>query len=77
MSLNIDKSYKYARPYDTNWTYLHNMTSLQVKALKEMEWIETSEYIDTGLWGVPWITFSKSDATKYFIDDLNNKIKGL
>ncbi len=80
MSLNIDKSYKYANPYYTNWDYLHNMTKLQVKALEEMEWDKYYIRILTDLWGVPWVSFSKEaveGSVERFIDDLNNKIMEL
>ena len=74
MSLIVYERHKYVSTYRTNLNYLLNMTSLQMNPLEEMEWIEDSKYIRTGLWLVPWITFSKSDATKYFIDNLNDEI---
>ncbi len=80
MSLNLDKLDIYADPYDTNWDYLRNLTWLQMKALKEMEWNEKHKYIHTDVWVVPLISFSKWDietSVEYFINHLNAKIKEL
>ena len=80
MTLILNIKEIYANPYRTNLNYLLNMTSLQVKALKEMEWIETSEYIDTGLWGVPWAWDNKKDIKESWVrfrNQLNERIKGL
>ena len=79
MTLNTDKSYKYAYPYYTDLDYLRNLTELQMIPLKEIKWEEEYKYIHTGLWFVPWITFPKGDAkdVKVFIDNLNEKIMEL
>ena len=80
MTFNLDKRDKYADPYRTNWAYLNNMTWLQMKALKEMEWNENSKYIHTNLSFVPWISFTEWDAehsVNYFIENLNEELKRL
>ncbi len=77
MSLNIDKSYKYANPYYTNWDYLENMTALLMKALEGIEWNKASKHIRAGLLSVPWAWYNKKtikDSVKYFIDNLNDEI---
>ncbi len=80
LGLDLGANYNYANPYRTNWNYLHNLTELQMKALKEMEWNKSPKYIHTGLWGVPRASFSKEvveGSVERFIDDLNNKIMEL
>jgi hypothetical protein len=80
MSLYLIRTYKDAYPYYTNLDYLYNMTWLQMNPLKEMEWIEFSKYIRTGLWPVPWITFSKEDveySVESFMKHLNEELRGL
>lgn len=80
MSLNLNEKYKYTDPYYTNWFYLHNMTTLQMKALKGMRWNEEHKYIITDLGDLPWAFSSKSDtknSTKVFIIGLNREIKKL
>jgi hypothetical protein len=80
MALDLHEPYKYADPYRTNWAYLRNMTWLQMKALKGMEWNEFSKYIFTDLWDFPWAWPNKKDAkdsVKGFITTLNIEIKGL
>jgi hypothetical protein len=80
MSLELTKSETYANPYYTNWGYLYNMTSLQVKALEGMKWYEGDKYIDTSLWSVPWISFSMEDvkySMELFIDNLDKELRRL
>lgn len=80
MSLDLRK-HRYENPYDTNFLYLRNMTSLQMKVLEEIRWYEN--YISITLWRIPvsWaLSFSKVEAEKLmkdFINDLNNGIMGL
>ena len=80
MTLYIDKRDKYADIYDTNWSYLHNMTSLQLKALEEMKWHEDSKYIHTELWVVP-LAWIDEKSTKHsvggFMERLNEKMMEL
>ncbi len=80
MALSLYKFEIYANPYTTNWNYLQNMTSLQVKALEEMEW--DGEYIrdSLGLWFIPWAWIeekSTKNSVEDFMERLNNKIKRL
>ena len=80
MALNIDKSYKYANPYNTNRDYLRNMTSLQMKALGKMIWYDLLKYIIADLWVIPWASFSKEDvedSMELFIDMLNKELMRL
>ena len=78
MSLIVYERHKYVSTYRTNLSYLQNMTTLQVKLLKEMDWIE--DFINTDLWPVPWITFSKEDveySVEVFIEFLNKELRRL
>lgn len=80
MTLWINTTDKYTDAYYTNWSYLNNMTDLQMKVLEEMGWYE--DYIGITLWRIPapWVFPYKKDAkysTKDFIDDLNERIMGL
>ena len=80
MSLYLDKKEGCANSYHTNRNYLYNMTRLQVKHLKEVEWYELSKYIHTGLWDIPWAFSSKLDAlnsTEVFIEFLNKELRRL
>jgi hypothetical protein len=80
MSLDLKKHLGYADPYNTNWDYLQNMSSLQVKALEEMNWYWRSKEIDTSLLQLPYAWFYREDAkasVKRFRYSLNNKIRGL
>ena len=80
MSLTLGKKDNYANPYRTNWDYLRNMTSLQMKSIEEITWDENYKYIHTNLWSVPWNSFSKGDAehsVNYFIEYLNEELKRL
>jgi hypothetical protein len=80
MTLELTKYVIYADPYRTNWHYLDNMTSLQVKALEEIHWDKYYRRIHTGLWSVPLIRIdenSTKNSVKGFIVDLNNEIKRL
>ncbi len=80
MALDLDKYVIYADPYRTNWHYLDNMTSLQVKALEEMEWDGEYKEINASLWYVPraWVDKKRTeDSVEDFIIELNNKINGL
>ena len=68
----------YPDPYNTNLNYLRNMTSLQMKALKEMTW--DNGYILTGLVLIPFEWAREKDAerfTEYFADYLNEKLMEL
>ena len=78
MSLNLHKRYRYADPYNTNYHYIRNMTSLQMIPLGKMTWDE--RYIYIHIWNVPNTWTFKSSAeisVKSFIDDLNYVIMGL
>lgn len=78
MSLNLDKLDIYADPYDTNWDYLHDMTKLLMRVLEEIIW--TGSRIHADLWAVPDARSYKinaKDATKYFMERLNEKIMEL
>ena len=80
MTLYLNKKEIYANSYHTNFDYLLNMTSLQMKALKGMRWNEEHKYIITDLGDLPWAFPSKSDtknSTKVFIIGLNREIKKL
>jgi hypothetical protein len=80
MTLYLNKKEIYANSYHTNFDYLLNMTSLQVKALEEMEWDKYYIRILTDLGDLPWAFPSKSDtknSTKVFIIGLNREIKKL
>ena len=77
MTLNLNKKAKYTSPYYTNVDYLHNMTSLQMKALEEMTWIGAYKEIDTSLRYVPDAFSRKIRSMRYFVNALNGKIKGL
>jgi hypothetical protein len=80
MTLTLYKKANYVYPYNTNRNYLHNMTSLQVKPIEEMEWNEDSKHIEEDLWIVPWNSFTEWNverAAKHFIERLNDKIMGL
>ena len=81
MSLDLTK-YRYADPYSTNSAYLINMTSLQMKALKEMKLKREYgyKYIFTDLWSVPQAVNKKiyaENLVEEFITYLNNEIKEL
>ena len=80
MTLILNKSETYADPYRTNWFYLRNMTSLQMKALEEINWDERYKVIQTSLWGIPW-SFKNGiyteNSVKEFIIYLNDEIKEL
>ena len=79
MSLNLYKSYKYANPYDTNWSYLENMTEFLMKHLEKINW-EENEYIHITLKNIPWASVNEKYArisVKYFISDLNSDIRRL
>jgi hypothetical protein len=75
MALDLDEMYKDANPYFTNWFYLNNMTSLQLKALEEMNWYEYSKYIHSDLLDIPLIWRDKSKVR--FIVSLNSVITEL
>ena len=80
MTLYLNEKESYENAYYTNFGYLYNMTRLQVKHLKEVEWYELSKYIHTGLWDIPWAFSSKLDAlnsTEVFIEFLNEELRGL
>ena len=49
MTLYLNKKEIYANSYHTNFDYLLNMTTLQMKALKGMRWNEEHKYIITDL----------------------------
>lgn len=78
MSLIVYERHKYVSTYRTNLSYLQNMTSLQVKLLKEMEWIE--DFINTDLWAVP-DTWPSNEHIKNivnnFIENLNTELMRL
>jgi hypothetical protein len=77
MTLNLHKSEIYANPYTTNWGYLQNMTSLQVKALKGMRWNEEYKEINASLWYVPRAWYNKKttkNSAEGFMERLNEKI---
>ena len=70
----------YVNPYYTNWYYLQNMTELQVKILKGMEWRSGFQYIHDDLEEpVPYINIYTNGnySVKYFISALNNVVKRL
>jgi len=80
MTLDLTKKYKHTNPYNTNWHYLQNMTSLQVKAINRMNWIKSYREIHTGLGYVPKIWIDKEytkNSVELFIITLNIKIMGL
>ena len=80
MSLMLSKIYNYANSYHTNWFYLNNMTSLQMKALNGINWIKSYKEIHTGLGYVPEIWIYKKyaeNSVKGFTGDLNKKIMEL
>ena len=78
MSLALNE-YGYANSYYTNWEYLRNMTELQMKLLKKMEWRSGFQYIRDALRAVP-VTDSYENieySIELFINDLNNAVKWL
>lgn len=70
MSIWVRKIYKYAYAYYMNWSYLENMTALQMKPLDETTWDEDYEPILTDLSGLPWAFSSKEEAKESVIDIL-------
>ena len=79
MSLALNETGNYANVYFTNWAYLNNMTKLQMKPLKEMEWNRAFEFIHDNLDSVA-ITYVYENieySMKQFINDLNNAVKRL
>ena len=79
MSLEL-KKYRYADPYFTNWFYLTSLTSVQLKALKEMTWDGYTGYIHTELLTIPKAWFDKKhakDSVKSFINFLTDELMEL
>ena len=70
----------YVNPYFTNWFYLTSLTSVQLKALKEMTWDGYTGYIHTELLTIPKAGFDKKhakDSVKSFINFLTDELMGL
>jgi hypothetical protein len=79
MSLEL-KKYRYADPYFTNWFYLTSLTSVQLKALKEMTWDGYTGYIHTELLTIPKAGFDRKSAkssVKSFINFLTDELMEL
>ncbi len=80
MALNLYEVDNCANPYETNRDYLRILTSLQMKALKGMEW--KRKFIGDGL-SLGVIPDAQSsiitikDSVKAFIERLNEKIMEL
>ena len=79
MTLELNKEKKRINPYSTNLFYLQNMTELQMKLLKKMEWRSGFQYIHDDLEPVP-VTYTHKNieySIELFINDLNNAVKWL
>jgi hypothetical protein len=79
MSLYLPKKI-YVDTYHTNWAYLDNMTELQMKALKGINWNKGYESIHTGLEYFPWAWDMEGEAkatTISFIGTLKRTITEL
>ena len=69
MTLYLNKPEIYADAYRTNLDYIKNMTSLQMKPLKEMKW-NNHNYIHIDLEVVPWVGDNKKvtkGSSNYFL----------